>query len=91
MKISIATQSLAAALALAVVGTLSTTTAFAQSAPVVGERIGNARPNHYDGATLRQVGGWTVEEAAPQAQPGGSRPLYMSAPIVLPHHYGNKH
>jgi hypothetical protein len=91
MKISILARSFAAALALAAAGSLNAATAFAQSDPVVGERIGNARPNHYDGATLRQVGGWTAEEAAPQAQAGGSRPLYMRAPIVLPRHQGNKH
>jgi hypothetical protein len=82
MKISILARSFAAALALAAAGSLNAATAFAQSDPVVGERIG---------ATLRQVGGWTAEEAAPQAQAGGSRPLYMRAPIVLPRHQGNKH
>jgi hypothetical protein len=91
MKISILARSLVTALILTAAGSLNAATAFAQSDPVVGERIGNARPNHYDGATLRQVGGWTTEETAPQAQSGGSRPLYMRAPIVLPHYQGNKH
>jgi len=65
MKRFIGMKYFAAAFAMAAVATLGASLVFAQDI-TVGERIGNARPNHYDPITHKQVKGWMVEEAAPQ-------------------------
>jgi hypothetical protein len=65
MKLFIDKKCVAAALAVAAVATLGASSVLAQNI-TVGERIGNAYPNHYDPITHKQVTGWTVEEATPQ-------------------------
>ena len=75
MKLFIANKYAAAAFALAAVATLVAAPAFAQNS-VVGDRIGNARPSHYDPKTLKQVTGWTAEVAAQQEAPA-PRKLYV--------------
>ncbi len=59
-------KKVAAAFALVAVATLGTASAFAEPIPTSGDHIGSARPFHYDPTTLKQVTGWTVEEAAPR-------------------------
>jgi len=67
MNLHTARSYVAAAFAVATV-VAAAGAASAQAIPTVGERIGNARPNHYDSKTHRQVSGWTVEdEVAPKA------------------------
>jgi len=78
MKLIIGKKYVAAAFAVAAVATLGASPVFAQDI-TVGERIGNARPNHYDPITHKQVNGWAVEETSPQ-KVQVTRRLYMSAP-----------
>jgi len=75
MKLFIGLRYVAAAFAVAAVATLGANSVFAQQI-TVGERVGNARPNHYDPITHKQMTGWMVEETAPQEAPA-PRKLYM--------------
>jgi len=88
MKRSVVSKSIAAAFALAAVIAMNTTPALAQFA-IAGERIGNARPNHYD-ATGKQVTGWVAEETAPAAVQAPRR-LYLSTRVPLSRKQKNNH
>jgi hypothetical protein len=78
----------AAALAVATV-VAAAGAASAQSFPTVGEHTGNARPNHYDPKTGRQVSGWTVEDAAPKAS--GPRLLHNDSWTSWPGDVGGRY
>ena len=62
MRFIIGKKYVAAAFAVAAVATQGASRSF----NCIGERVGNARPNHYDPITYKQVTGWTVAETAPQ-------------------------